>query len=84
MLCYSICDDHTYIHTSSRDIASIHPLVRDTKHMEYEDPKHRVVRDSRHGEASRNRERPCEVPVGDSFQVQLSYCSALEAANSGL
>ena len=52
--------------------------------MEYEDPKHRIVRDSRHGEASSNRERPCEVPVGDSFEVQLSYCSALEAANSGL
>ena len=69
---YSICDDHhTYIHTSPRDIASIHPVVRDPKHGEREDSKHRTIRDSRHGEASRNRERPCEVPVGDSFEFNF-------------
>ena len=59
---YNICDDHTYVPTSPRDTPSIHPVVRDPKHGEREDPKRRIVRDSSHGEASRNRERPCEVP----------------------
>ena len=57
--------------TSPRDIASIHPVIRDPKHGEREDPTQRIIRDSRHGEASRNRERPCEVPVGDSFEFNF-------------